>query len=168
MGSVGRDTSTKWGGALSTKKQGKIGQGISAAGFLPAQEPYDLESDIESKAKDAPGDTLDAANRAAMRILADNRSVCGMTASRFAWATTTAEAPPSWTGIGADYAAWMWVLRWDPADPEAAINKDAPQRVYWAIMNGTKHLFALHNLHRCKTPNRGCSCFDGCIVAFKG
>jgi hypothetical protein len=57
MGSLGRDTATKWGGALSTKNQGKTGQGVSAAGFLPAQEPYDLELDTESKAKDAPGNT---------------------------------------------------------------------------------------------------------------
>jgi hypothetical protein len=82
---------------LSTKKQGKTSQGISAAGFLP-EEPYNLESDTESKAKDAPGNTLDAANRAAMRILADNRSVRGTMASRLALATMTAEAAPSSLG----------------------------------------------------------------------
>jgi hypothetical protein len=57
---------------------------------------------MESKAKGAPGDTFDAANRAAMRILADNRSVRGTTASRLARATTTVEAAPSWTGIGSN------------------------------------------------------------------
>jgi hypothetical protein len=99
-------------GALSTKKQGKTGQGVSAASFLLAQEPYNLESEKESKAEDAPSNTLDAANQAAMRILVNNRSIRG---SRLAWATTTAEAAPSWTGIGADYTAWVQALRQDPA-----------------------------------------------------
>jgi hypothetical protein len=156
------------GGALSTKNQGKTRQGISTAGFLPAHEPYNLELDTESEAKDAPGNTLDAANRRAMRILANNRSVHGTMASRLARATTTAEAAPSWTGIGADYAAWVRAFRRDSANPEAAIDKDAPKRVYLVVMNGAKHLSILHRLHRWKTPNEGHSCLDGCIVAFEG
>ena len=104
-------------GVWSTKNQGRTGQGKSAAGFLLEQEPYDLDSDKEPKAEDAYGDTLEAADRAAMRILADNRSVRGTTASRLARATTTAEAAPSWNGIGADYPAWVRALRRDPANP---------------------------------------------------
>jgi hypothetical protein len=82
-------------GGWSTKNQGRTGQGVSAAGFLPAQEPYDLESDEEPEAEDAHVDTLEAADRAAMRILANNRSVHGTTAARMARDTTITEAAPS-------------------------------------------------------------------------
>ncbi len=74
---------------MFTKNQEKTSQGISAAGFYQPKEPYNLELDTESKAKDACGNTLDAANQATMRILADNRSVRSKMASRLAWATTT-------------------------------------------------------------------------------
>jgi hypothetical protein len=50
----------------------------------------------------------------------------------------TTEATPSWTGIGADYAAWVRACRYDPSNLEAAINKDAPKRAYLAVMNGAK------------------------------
>jgi hypothetical protein len=103
-----------------------------------------------------------------MRILADNRSVRGMTAARMAWDTTTTEAAPSWTGIGANYAACLQALRQDPMSPEAAIDKEAPERAYLAVMNGAMYLLVLHHLHRWKAPNGGHSCFNGCIVAFKG
>ncbi len=124
--------------------------------------------DEEPKAKDAYGDTQEAADRAAMRILADNRSIRGTMAARMAWDTTTAEAAPSWTGIEANYAAWVQALRQDPTSPEAAINEEAPKRAYLAIMNVATHLLVLHCLHRWKAPNGGRSCFDGCIVAFEG
>ena len=88
---------------------------------------------------DAPDKTLHATDRAAMRTLANNRSVRGMTAIRFAGATTTTEATHSWTGRGANYTAWVGALRRDPTIPEAAIHQDAPERVYLAIMNGAKH-----------------------------
>ncbi len=154
-------------GAWSTKNQWRTGQGVSAAGFLLTQEPYDLELDKEPEAKDVHGNTLEAANRAAMRILADNRSVCGTTAARMARDTTTAEAAPSWTGIGADYAAWVQALKQDPMSPKAAINEEAPERAYLAIMNGAMHLLVLHRLYRWKAPDGGCSRFDGCIVVFE-
>jgi hypothetical protein len=103
-----------------------------------------------------------------MRILADNRSVRGTTAARMARDTTTAEAAPSWTGIGANYAAWVQALKQDPISPEAAVNEEAPKRAYLAIMNGATHLSVLHRLHWWKAPDGGRSCFDGCIVAFEG
>ena len=103
-----------------------------------------------------------------MWILADNRSVRGTTAARMAWDTTTAEATPSWTGIGADYVAWVQALKQDPTSPEAAINEEALERAYLAVMNGATHLSVLHHLHRWKAPNGGRSRFDGCIVAFEG
>jgi hypothetical protein len=103
-----------------------------------------------------------------MRILADNRSVHGAMASRLARATMTTEAAPSWTHIGADYAAWVGALRWDPANLEAAINEDAPKRAYLAVMNGAKHLSVLHRQHRWKTPDGGRSRLGGCIVPFEG
>jgi hypothetical protein len=155
-------------GAWSTRNQGRTGQGASAAVFLPAQEPYDLESDEESEAEVTHRETLEATNRAAMRILANNRSVCITTAARMARDTTTAEAAPSWTGIGANYAAWVRALKQDPMSPEAAINEEAPKRAYLAVMYGAKHLSVLHHLHWWKAPDGGRSRFDGCIVAFEG
>jgi hypothetical protein len=80
----------------------------------------------------------------------------------------TAEAAPSWTGIGAGYAAWVRALRRDPANPEAAIDKDAPKRAYLAFINGAKHLLVLYHLYRWKAPNGGHSHLNRCIVAFKG
>ncbi len=155
-------------GAWSTKNQGKTGQCVSAAGLLPAQEPYNLESDKESEAKDAHRETLEATDRAAMRILANNRSIRGTTAARMERDTTTAKAAPSWTGIGANYAAWVRALRQDPMSLEAAIDEETPKRAYPAIMNGAKHLSVLHHLQQWKALNGGRSRFEGCIVAFKG
>jgi hypothetical protein len=155
-------------GVCSTKNQGRTGQGVSAASFLLAQEPYDLESDEEPEAKDTYGDTLEAANWAAMRILADNRSIHGTTAARMTQDTMAAEAAPSWTGIGADYATWVQALKQDPTSLGAVINEEAPTRAYLAVMNGAMHLSVLHCLHRWKAPNGGHSCFDGCIVPFEG
>ncbi len=82
---------------LFGNSQGKTRQGGSAADFLPAKErqykkeavsahgvegqsnhPWDL--DKNSKASDALGGTVDATNHAAMRVLAENRSVHGTTA----------------------------------------------------------------------------------------
>ncbi len=82
---------------LFDKSQGKTGQGRSAADFLPAKEcqykkeavsahgvggqsnhPWD--SDEDSKASDALGGTVDATDRAAMRVLTKNRSVHSTTA----------------------------------------------------------------------------------------
>jgi hypothetical protein len=153
---------------LGAAATGRIGQGASAAGFLPSQEPYDSEAEVNSKAKDVPSNTVKAANQAAMRILADNRSVHGTTALRLAGATRTAKAAPSWPGIGAYYAAWVRTLRREPTNPEAAINKDAPERAYLAVMNGDKHLSVLHHLHRWRAHNGGRSRLDGYIVAFEG
>ncbi len=79
---------------LFDKSQGKTGQGGSAANFLQAKErqykkeahgiggqsnhPWDLDKD--SEASDALGSTVDATDRAAMRVLTKNRSVHGTTA----------------------------------------------------------------------------------------
>jgi hypothetical protein len=155
-------------GVWSTKNQGRTGQGVSTAGFLLAQEPYDLESDEEPKAEDVHGDTVEAADRAAMRIMANTSSIRGTTAARKARDTTTAEAAPKLTGIGADYTAWVQAFKQDPMSPEVAINEEAPERAYLAIMNGATHLWVLHRLHRWKAPDGGRSRFDGCIVAFEG
>ncbi len=61
------------GGAWSAKNQGITGQGVSAAGFVLAQDPYDLESDKEPEAEDEHRHTPEAADWEAMRILADKR-----------------------------------------------------------------------------------------------
>jgi hypothetical protein len=79
------------------KKEAAIAQG--------AQEPFNGESEVDSNAKDVPGNAVKAADREAMRILADNWSIRGTTASRLAGATRRAKASPSWPGIGAHYAA---------------------------------------------------------------
>ena len=62
----------------------------------------------------------------------------------------------------------MRAHRQDPANLEAAIKEDAPERAYLTIMNGAKHLLVLHHLQRWKTPDGGRSRLDGCIVAFEG
>jgi hypothetical protein len=166
----GASPSHQMAGAWSTQNQGRPGQGVSAAGFSLARKPYHLELDKEPEAKDVHKDTLAAADRAAMRFLANNRSVRGTTAARMARDTTTTEAAPSWTGIGANYMAWVQALKQDPMSPEAAItiNEEAPERAYLAIMNGTTHLSVLHCLHRWKAPNGGCSCFDGALWNLRG
>jgi hypothetical protein len=165
QGARGRSNSPQVSGAAAT---GRIGQGASAASFLPSQEPYNSELEIDSEAEEVPGDTVKATNQAAMRILADIRSVRGTTASRLARATRTAKAAPSWPGIGAYYAAWVRALRREPTNPEAAINEDAPERAYLAVMNGNKHLSVLHHLHWWRAHDGGRSCLDGYIVAFEG
>ena len=82
---------------LFEKSQGKTGQCGSAANFLLAKErqykkeavsahgvggqsnhPWD--SDEDSEASDALGGTVDATDRAAMRVLTKNRSVHSTTA----------------------------------------------------------------------------------------
>jgi hypothetical protein len=122
------------------EKEAAIAQG--------AQGPVDGDSEGDSDAKDVLGNSVTAADQAAMRILADNRSVRGSTASRFAGATRRAKASPSWPGIGTHYAAWVHSVKRDPTNPEAAVNEDAPERAYLAVMNGNKHLSVLHHLHR--------------------
>jgi hypothetical protein len=131
-------------------------------------EPYDVELDEEPEAKDEHRDTLEAANREAMRILADNRSVRGTTVARMAQDTATAEAAPSWNSIGANYTAWVQALKQDPMSPGSAIYEEAPERAYLAVMNGAMHLSVLHRLHWWKAPDGGRSHFDRYIVAYEG
>jgi hypothetical protein len=121
------------------KKKAAIAQG--------AQGPVDGDLEGDSNAEDVPGNSVTAANQAAMRILVDNRSVQGSMASRLAGATRRSKASPSWPGIGAHYAAWVHSIKRDPTNPEAAVNEDAPERAYLADMNGNKHLLVLHHLH---------------------
>ncbi len=82
---------------LFDKSQGKTRQGGSAADFLPAKERqykkeavsahgvggqgnYPWDSDKDSEASDALGSTVDATDRAAMRVLTKNRSIHSTTA----------------------------------------------------------------------------------------
>jgi hypothetical protein len=103
----------------------------------------------------------------ALDALAENRSIRGITAARLAWGAHKAEAAPGWSGIGADYKAWVEALCLAPGNPEAALNLRAPERAYLAILNGAKHFLVLH-LHRWTAPEGACSRFEGCIVAFEG
>jgi hypothetical protein len=128
-----------------TGQDASAGQDASVASC--AGPPYDFESDKDSKAKDVPEDTMGAANHAAMRILANNRSIRRTMAFRLAGATRTGKAAPSWSGIRADHVAWMRALNRDPTNPDAAINGKAPERAYLAIMNGAKQFSVLHHLH---------------------
>jgi hypothetical protein len=65
-------------------------------------------SDWESEDEDsAPFEWVVAADQQAMLALADNRSFRGTSASRMAADTRAAEAAPGWTGVGANYAAWL-------------------------------------------------------------
>jgi hypothetical protein len=54
------------------EKEAAIAQG--------SQEPFDGESEVDSGAKDVPGNAVKAADQEAMRILVDNRSIRGTTA----------------------------------------------------------------------------------------
>jgi hypothetical protein len=142
------------------KKEAAIAQG--------AQEPFDGESEVDSDAKDVPGNAVKADDQEAMRILADNRSVQGTTASRLAGATRRAKASPSWPGIGAHYAAWVQSLKRDPTNPKAAVNKDAPEKAYLAVMNGDRHLLVFYHLYWWWAHDGGRSRLGGAIVAFEG
>ncbi len=164
-GARGQSNSHQVLGGAATRR---IRQGASAASFLSFQEPYDSELEVNSEAEDVPGNTVKAANQAAMRILMDNRSVHGTMALRLAGAMRTAKAAPSWPGICTYYAAWVRALRQEPMNPEAAIIEDAPERAYLAVMNGNKHLLVLHHLHWWRAHDGGRSCLDGYIVAFEG
>jgi hypothetical protein len=74
-----------------------------------------------------------------MLTLANNRSFRGTLASRMAADTRAAEAAPGWTGVGADYAAWLRVLRGNPTNPDSVITDSAPERAYLVVMNGGDH-----------------------------
>ncbi len=56
-----------------------IKEAVSAHG-VGGQSNHPWDSDEDSKASDALGGTMDATNHAAMRVLAENRSVHGTTA----------------------------------------------------------------------------------------
>ncbi len=103
-----------------------------------------------------------------MDTLAKNRSIQGTTAARLAWGAQKAEVAPGWSGIGANYKAWVEALCQVPGSPEAALIPRAPKRAYLAILNGAKHFSVLHHLHRWKAPEGARSPFEGCIVAFEG
>ena len=80
----------------------------------------------------------------------------------------SAAATPGWTGVGADYAAWLRDLREDPTNPDTAITNGAPERAYLVIMNGGAHMAVIHHIFRWKAPDGGRSRLDGRIVAFEG
>jgi hypothetical protein len=104
----------------------------------------------------------------AMQDLADNRSIRGTSASRMAADARSAAAAPGWTGVGTDYTAWLWDLRDDPTNPDAAITDGAPEQAYLVVMNGGAHMSVNHHLFRWKAPDGGRSHLDGHIVAFEG
>ena len=74
-------------------------------------------------------------NLKAMRDLADNRSIHGTSASGMAADARSAAAAPGWTGVGADYAAWLRDLWEDPTNPDVAITDRAPERAYLVVIN---------------------------------
>ena len=90
-----------------------------------------MESDEDS----APLKWVVEADHKAMRALADNRSFRGTSASRMAADMRAAEAAPGWTGVGADYAAWLRDLRGNPTNPDSVISDRAPERAYPVVMN---------------------------------
>jgi hypothetical protein len=76
-------------------------------------------SDGESDEDSAPPTWVVEADQQAMLTLADNRSFRRTSVSRMAADTRAAEAAPGWTGVGADYAAWLRVLRGNPTNPDS-------------------------------------------------
>jgi hypothetical protein len=125
-------------------------------------------SDGESDEDSAPPTWVVEADQQAMLTLADNRSFRGTSASRMAADTRAAEAAPGWTGVGADYLAWLRVLRGNPTNPDSVITDSAPERAYLVVMNGGDHLSVIHHLFRWKAPEGGRSRLDGRLVAFEG
>jgi hypothetical protein len=186
------------------KFQGKTRQSVCAANFFPQGHQYKKEAeahgvstrgrqnDKEAGAHDVRGSSkkggvtdrssyddwynlADAsfgyvvdADIKAMQGLADNRSIRGTSASRMAADTRSAAAAPGWTGVGANYAAWLRDLREDPTNPDAAITDGAPERAYLVVMNRGAHVSVIHHLFLWKAPDGGRSRLDGCILAFKG
>jgi len=125
-------------------------------------------SGVESDEDSAPLEWVVEADHKAMRALADNRSFRGTSASRMAADTRAAEAAPGWTGVGANYAAWLRDLWGNPTNPDSVITDRAPERAYLVVMNRGKHMSVIHHLFRWKAPEGGRSCLDGHIVAFEG
>jgi hypothetical protein len=123
---------------------------------------------VESDEDSAPLEWVVEADHKAMRALADNRSFCGISASRMAADTRATEAAPGWTGVGADYAAWLRDLRGNPTNPDSVITDREPERAYLVVMNCGKHMSVIHHLFRWKAPEGGRSRLDGRIVAFEG
>jgi hypothetical protein len=123
---------------------------------------------VESDEDSAPFEWVVAADHKAMRALADNRSFRGTSTSRMAADTRAAEANPGWTGVGADYTAWLWDLWEDPTNPNSVITDRAPERAYLVVINRGEHMLVIHHLFRWKAPDGGRSCLDGRIVAFEG
>ena len=117
-------------------------------------------SDGESDEDSAPPTWVVEADQQAMLTLADNRSFRGTSASRMATDTRAAEAAPGWTGVGADYAAWLRDLRGNPTNPDSAITNRAPEWAYLVVMNGGDHLSVIHHLFRWKAPEGGRSRLD--------
>jgi hypothetical protein len=82
--------------------------------------------------------------------------------------TRAAEADPGWTGVGADYTAWLRDLREDPTNPDSVITDRAPDWAYLVVMNRGEHMLVIHHLFRWKVPDSGRSHLDGRIVAIEG
>jgi hypothetical protein len=151
---------------------GRLGAEVEFKEAREAPDNLKDKADKESMSDDGEDDngTKAIASRdlAALNTLAKNRSIQGTTAARLAWGAQKAKAAPGWSGIGADYKAWVKALCQAPGSPEAALNPRAPKWAYLAILNGAKHFLVLHHLYQWKAPEGACSCFEGCIVAFEG
>ena len=133
------------GTAAGGNFKGGTGQGGSAADLFPRGKAHGVSTrgrqinkeagahdvrgpGVESDEDSAPLKWVVEADHKAMRALADNRSFRGTSASRMAADTRAAEAAPGWTGVGADYAAWLRDLWENPTNPDSVISDRATER----------------------------------------
>jgi hypothetical protein len=166
-----------YGPPAVAKPQGKTGQGVSAAGFLPATgTQYEKEAAIAQGAR-GPSHRLslaasakdeDPPNDAGMAKLGQNMSVPGTTAARFAKWARKEGAASGWKGNGAYYRACVEAIMRAPDPLATALKPEAAKRIFLAMVDGNGSFLVLHNLARFKEPAGMRSQAGGRIMAFEG
>ncbi len=159
------------------KPQGKTGQGVSAAGFLPATgTQYKKEAAIAQGAHGPSHKSSLAAsakdenppNNTGMAKLGQNMSVPGTMAARFAKWAWKEGAAPGWKGNRAYYRACVEAITRAPNPLATALEPEAAERIYLAMVNGNGSFLVLHNLARFEEPVGMRSWVGGRIMAFEG
>ncbi len=167
----------RYNACISPNTQGKTGQGVNAAGFLPATgTQYKKEAAIAQGAHD-PSHRLslvlsakneDPPNNARIAELGQNMLVPGTTAARFAKWARKEGAAPGWKRNGAYYRACVEAITRAPNLLATALGPEAAKRLYLAMVNGDGSFWVLHNLARFEEPAGMRSRAGGCIMVFEG
>ncbi len=166
-----------YGPPAVAKPQGKTGQGISAAGFLPATgTQYKKEAAIAQGARGpshrsslaASAKDEDPPNNAGMAELGKNMLVPSTTAVQLAKWAWKEGAAPGWKGNGAYYRACVEAIMRAPDPLAMALGPEAAGRIYLAMVNGDGSFLVLHNLARFEELAGMRYRAGGRIVAFEG